>query len=169
MTTASQLITEDTIRALSPGLVAFAYRRVGQRQDAEDLVQETWVSALRSASTFEGRSSLRTWLVTILSRRIAETYRRRRTYESFDEQDFLDDGCSAPERMDLERAASAASQALVRLTHDERTAFTLCDVQEFDREEACESLGVTRGHLRVLLHRGRHKIEVALRARGLAA
>ncbi|MDB4973923.1 MAG: polymerase sigma-54 factor RpoN [Myxococcaceae bacterium] len=169
MTTATQLITPQAIRELSPSLVAFAYRRLGQRQDAEDLVQDTWVSALRSAPTFEGRSSLRTWLVTILSRRIAERYRRARAWEPFDEDSFVALPEQAPERLDLELAAQVATSALASLTDDERVAVTLCDVNDFDREQACESLGVTRGHLRVLLHRGRHKLEAELTARGIAA
>jgi DNA-directed RNA polymerase specialized sigma24 family protein len=53
------------------------------------------------------------------------------------------------------------------LTELERRAVTLCDVDDLDRDEASEAMGVTRGHLRVLLHRGRHKLEASLRAEGI--
>ena len=55
------------------------------------------------------------------------------------------------------------------LTELERQAVTLCDVQDLDRDEASERMGVTRGHLRVLLHRGRHKLEASMRASGVGA
>ena len=168
-----EALSEKAIRELSPGLIAYAYRRVGQRQDAEDLVQETWYSALRSMPTFEGRSSLRTWLVTILSRRIAERYRRRRTYEPFEEEAHAT-LTSLPteneiEKLDLELAAQVASSAFGSLSEVEQRAIELCDVNDEDRDRVAEDMGVTRGHLRVLLHRGRHKLEAALRAQGIAA
>ena len=53
------------------------------------------------------------------------------------------------------------------LTDLERRAVTLCDVEDLDRDEASERMGVTRGHLRVLLHRGRHKLEASLKASGI--
>jgi RNA polymerase sigma-70 factor (ECF subfamily) len=167
---ASPLITSATIQELSPGLFAFAYRAVRQREEAEDLVQDTWISALRTAGSFEGRSSLRTWLVSILRRRIADRFRRSRPAESFEEDKLAAAYGSTPaeERLGDYEAATIAAKAMDELTELERTAVTLCDVQDFDRDEASERMGVTRGHLRVLLHRGRHKLEAALEAEGLA-
>jgi RNA polymerase sigma-70 factor (ECF subfamily) len=162
--TSTPLITAQAVRELSPSLLAFAYRRVGQRQEAEDLVQDTWFSALRSAPTFEGRSSLQTWLVTILRRRIAERYRRRHASERFEEDDFEVELECRSERLDLALAASVALAALSSLTEQERQAVTLCDVDDLERDVASASLGVTRGHLRVLLHRGRHKLVSSLQA-----
>ncbi|HEX5655990.1 MAG TPA: sigma-70 family RNA polymerase sigma factor [Polyangiales bacterium] len=169
MATAAAVITPSTIQELSPGLFAFAYRAVRQREEAEDLVQDTWISALRTVPSFEGRSSLRTWLVSILRRRIADRYRRDRPSEELQEDRLAIDGSAAEERLGDHEAANLATAAMAELTELERRAVMLCDVQDLDRDEASEQLGVTRGHLRVLLHRGRHKLEVALRANGIAA
>ncbi len=169
MATAAAVITPSTIQELSPGLFAFAYRAVRQREEAEDLVQDTWISALRTVPSFEGRSSLRTWLVSILRRRIADRYRRERASEELQEERFAFDGSAPEERLGDHEAATIATAAMAELTDLERQAVLLCDVQDKDRDEASEALGVTRGHLRVLLHRGRHKLEVALRANGVAA
>jgi RNA polymerase sigma-70 factor, ECF subfamily len=152
------LFDGDVVRELGPGLLAQAYRRVGNRQDAEDLVQEMWCSALRSASGFEGRSSLRTWLGTILMRRIAERFRRGRVLSSFDEESFTPDSEPGFERHDLELAQRLTAGALATLSLQERAAFRLCDLEEVEREHACEQLGITRGHLRILLHRARRKL-----------
>lgn len=166
---AAPLITPTTIEELSPGLFAFAYRAVRQREEAEDLVQDTWISALRTVPSFEGRSSLRTWLVSILRRRIADRFRRDRPAEPFEEEKVSADNQAPEDRLGAYEAANIAARAMDALTDLERTAVTLCDVQDLDRDEASERMGVTRGHLRVLLHRGRHKLEAALEAEGVTA
>lgn len=162
-------ITPATIQELSPGLFAFAYRAVRQREEAEDLVQETWVSALRTVARFEGRSSLRTWLVSILRRRIADRFRRARPAEVLEEERLAGDGRAAEDELDTFEAATIAANAMGELTELERSAVTLCDVHDLDRDEASAQLGVTRGHLRVLLHRARQKLGAALKASGVAA
>jgi len=163
------LITPSAIRDLTPGLFAFAFRVVRQREEAEDLVQDTWSSALRSAPSFEGRSSLRTWLISILRRRIADRFRRSHPCELFEEEAYAHDDSPANDQLDARIAANIATRAMSELTALEREAVTLCDVQDYDRDEACERMNVTRGHLRVLLHRGRHKLEMSLRRSGVGA
>jgi RNA polymerase sigma-70 factor (ECF subfamily) len=166
-TLAAPLITSNTIQELSPGLFAFAYRAVRQREEAEDLVQDTWMSALRTVPSFEGRSSLRTWLVSILRRRIADRFRRARPIEPLEEERHAAEPAAPENRLDAYEAATIAAQAMSDLTDLERRAVTLCDVQDLDRDEASQAMGVTRGHLRVLLHRGRHKLEASLKASGI--
>ena len=168
-TLAAPIITSSTIQELSPGLFAFAYRAVRQREEAEDLVQDTWMSALRTVPSFEGRSSLRTWLVSILRRRIADRFRRSRPVEPLEEERHAGEPVAHEERLDAFEAATLATRAMEELTELERRAVTLCDVQDLDRDEASHVMGVTRGHLRVLLHRGRHKLEASLKAAGVEA
>jgi RNA polymerase sigma-70 factor, ECF subfamily len=161
------LITTQAIEDLSPGLFKFALRMVRRREEAEDLVQETWFSALQTAQTFEGRSSLRTWLTSIMRRRIADRFRRTRTTELLLEENHASDDASAAEQLDTCVAAAMAGEALANLTEQERVAITLCDIEELERDEASERMGITRGHLRVLLHRGRQRVAHSLRTRGV--
>jgi RNA polymerase sigma-70 factor (ECF subfamily) len=161
------LINTNTIAELSPGLFAFAYRAVRQREEAEDLVQDTWISALRTVPSFEGRSSLRTWLVSILRRRIADRFRKERPAEQFEEEKVAVEAEAPEQRIDTYDTAQIAARAMDELSDLERTAVQLCDVEDMDRDEASAKMAVTRGHLRVLLHRGRHKLEANLRAQGL--
>lgn len=160
-------INTETIDELSPALFRFALRFVHRREEAEDLVQETWLSALRGVQSFEGRSSLRTWLNGILRRRAADHFRKEKHTDVLDED--YDAGYSVPLVENLESAATAslAARALAALPLLEQTAITLCDVEDFDREEAARRMGVTRGHLRVLLHRGRQKLAQRLEAQGV--
>jgi RNA polymerase sigma-70 factor (ECF subfamily) len=160
-------INAQTIDEHSPGLLRFALRYVRRHEEAEDLVQETWLSALRGAPRFEGRSSLHTWLKGILRRRAADHYRKQRRTDPLEEA--LEPGYSLAlaEQLDSVNAAGLAAQAMGELTLLEQTAITLCDIEECDREQAAERMGVTRGHLRVLLHRARQKIVARLQAQGV--
>ena len=160
-------LTPGQISELTPSLFAYAYRVVRRADEAEDLVQDTWISAMRTLPKFEGRSSLRTWLVSILRRRIADRYRRVKPTEALEEA--RREVAHVPDpvaEMDQSSASSAVLGALDSLTDLERRAVVACDVQDMDREDAAESLGVTRGHLRVLLHRGRQKLRDQLTEQG---
>lgn len=153
-------IDKRLVRELGPGLLSFAQRTVGDRAVAEDLVQEMWLGALRSAGRFEGRSSVRTWLTTILRRRIAERYRRGHVHEAFDEDEVLlelDD----VDPLVAQEEARQARQLLSELDGREQLALTLCTIEDVDRDEVCAQLGVTRGHLRVLLHRASQKARLS--------
>ena len=161
------IIDATTIREHSPALLSFALRVLHQREEAEDMVQETWISALKSVPTFEGRASLRTWLTRILQRRLADRFRKLRSYAQLDE-DALVAAVSAPEaRFDARQMAELSARTLEVLSPLERRAIML-DVQQLDRDEVAERLGVTRGHLRVLLFRGRQKLKAALREAGFS-
>ena len=165
--TQTALITRQMIEELSPSLLNIALRKVARRADAEDLVQETWSSALCTVSTFEGRSTLRAWVIGILRRRIADHYRRERPSTELEETDYASPLRSPVEHHDWQEAAKGALGAFGELTALERTAITLCDLQDFDRDEAAEQMGIQRGYVRVLLHRARNKVETALRDQGL--
>jgi RNA polymerase sigma-70 factor (ECF subfamily) len=165
--TSTELISSQTIAALSPGLLSFALRSIKRREDAEDLLQEMWISALRSAATFDGRSSLRTWLTSILRRRMADFYRRERHVATLDEEAHESPWRPLTEQYEHEQAVTLAARAMAELSGLERTAITLCDVQDLDREEAALHMQIERGYLRVLLHRGRGKLELALRDQGI--
>jgi RNA polymerase sigma-70 factor, ECF subfamily len=164
---ASVEINAQTVDELSPALFRFAMRFVRRREEAEDLVQETWLSALRGAPSFEGRSSLRTWLNGILRRRAADHYRKTRHTDTLGDDFDVGYFVSVAEQLDSASAAQLVTQAMSELSLMEQTAITLCDIDDCDRDEAAARMGVTRGHLRVLLHRARQKIQQRLEAQGV--
>ena len=169
-TAAASVIDEATIRQLEPTLVGYARRRVGSADVAADLVQDTWMAALRNIDSFAGRSSLRTWLVSILRRKIVDLYRRDRNSVSFLEERHGDTWIPKLDgRIDDEAAVQEVGKALEHLPEKERQAITYIDVLDLEREEAASKMRVTRNHLRVLLHRGRLKLRATLESRDIAA
>jgi len=168
--TAVAHIEEDVVRAVEPVLLGFAFRAVRQTDLARDLVQQTYVAALEAHATFEGRSSLRTWMVGILSRKIVDHYRRTRREVLMDiaeDPDPLSTFAPAPtqepeKRLDRNRAMQVVERGLGELKELERLAVLMCDVEHVGRPEVCNALGIRPTHLRVLLHRGRHKLRKTL-------
>ena len=69
-------LTEETMRELGDVLHSYAKRAVGDPDTAADLVQETALAAMRGATSFQGRSSVRSWLLGILSHKVMDHYRR---------------------------------------------------------------------------------------------
>jgi RNA polymerase sigma-70 factor, ECF subfamily len=163
-------ISDATIRQVEPVLTAFAVRAVRHRALAQDLVQETYLAAIESRDSFQGRSTLRTWMVGILVRKIVDHFRRNKREVLVDEVPelaaptrFATQPYVAPDRkLDDKTAMGVIDRALPGLSELERMAVLACDVEQLDRDEACNALGVQPTHLRVLLHRGRHKLRKAL-------
>jgi len=140
-------------------LLARASRYV-DRSIAEDLVQATFIAALENADSFEGRARPTTWLVGILTRKIADHYReggrRRRLLDSATELTP-----SAPpdptETLDDHRYRQRLQRGLETLTARERDLI-LGAIDDTARAEDSARLGISRSHLRVLWHRAAKKL-----------
>jgi RNA polymerase sigma-70 factor (ECF subfamily) len=154
-------VTDELVLSMHPALLRIAKGMVGYDDVAQDVVQDTWISALRSIHTYEGRSGLLTWLVGILRRRVVD--HRRRTRRVVQEVTESMEGIEWPLSSVVERAEAREQVARLDatmevLTERERAALMLCEVQGFTREEVAAKLAVSRVHLRVLLHRARYRV-----------
>ncbi len=153
---------EPELKQLEPVLFRFALRATRDPELSRDLTQDALLAAVAQGSTFAGRSSLRTWVVGILSHKIIDHFRRRGTRPLEDENDA--ELLATPSSEDVERVVAARQQlaaverALKELPDLERLALMLVDVEGVEREDSCRALGVTATHLRVLLHRGRNRL-----------
>jgi RNA polymerase sigma-70 factor (ECF subfamily) len=159
------IIDTNTFSTVHPVLMGYAQRAVRQHELARDLVQETWLAGARHLGSFDGRASFRTWMVGILKHKIIDHFRRADRELGIDVELV-----SEPENdahLDWTRALAVVRDELHRLPELQRRAVELCDVQGVSRDEAAQCLGVERGHLRVLLHRGRNRLREALQAAGV--
>jgi RNA polymerase sigma-70 factor (ECF subfamily) len=159
---------------------------------ADEIVQETWIAVLRGIAGFEGRASLRTWLVRILIN-IARTHgareHRQVPFSAFADPDadggeaavdpsrfqgpdgrFPGGWVSFPERWDEQpevrflstEGVGAARQAIAALPPTQREVVTLRDVEGWSSDEVAQALAISPGNQRVLLHRGRSRVRTAL-------
>ena len=144
---------------------------LGDRQSAEDLTQETYLRAFASLHRFEGRSSVRTWLLTIARRVCADAVRsrRRRRLTLVGEERDLE--LLGPAAGGGDPVADGASMAdlLARLDPDRREAFVLTQLLGLPYAEAAEVAGCPVGTIRSRVARARADLVDFLGGVGSAA
>ena len=145
---------------MEPVLHRFAMRATRNADVAKDLTQDALLAAVQGG--FEGRSSLRTWVIGILSHKIVDYFRTAstRAREGDEDPDLVATASSrGAERVAMAKQRLAqVDRALATLPERERLALLLVDVEELERDEACAALEVSAENLRVLLHRGRNRL-----------
>lgn len=157
------------VRQYHAPLVRLAESMVPSRAVAEEVVQDTWLGVVRGVAAFEGRSSFRTWLFHILANR-ARSAGVREHRSAPVEPDTLSDRFDrsgawaeppAPwtddtdARVDAVTLAARVKSCLPRLPGPQRQVVLLRDVEGLPAADVCAMLGISDGHQRVLLHRGR--------------
>ena len=156
---------EEIYRAHSGRLYSVACRMVGNQTDAEDLLQEIFLTAHRKLDSFRGESTLGTWLYRLATNLCLDHLRSRaartnQLTDALDDEHGLSDVSSRGladrtlARMDLERA-------LAQLPDGCRAAFVLHDVEGLEHREVAEALGIAEGTSKSQVHKAR------LRLRGL--
>lgn len=162
-------------------LFRYALTRTGCREIAADLVQDTFVAAVQSASKFDGRSSRSTWLFAILRRRVADHYRSQfRRGESTRKVDPESDSTASisasggvsshgkewpddPSRLcEEEEFQTTLANCLAKLPETLAEPFILRHVNEKSPKEIREHLGISATNLSMRLHRARIAIRDCL-------
>ena len=154
---------ETIYRRHSPSVYNLAYRMVGNRAEAEDLLQEIFLQAYNKLSSFEGRAAFGTWLYRLAVNRCLDHLRsaasqRQSLTKSFEESpEPLAVHETTWHRLDLERA-------ILQLPHSYRSAFLLYDVEGLGHREVADILGVAEGTSKSLVHKARLKLRGLLGA-----
>jgi len=164
-------------------LCRVAATRVRSRAAAEEVVQDTWLGAIDGLERFEGRSSVKTWLFSILDHQAAKKIEREARAVPFSSvtapgpdgapgAPFEDLGADralwagrdeSPEgRMLWKEAVSVAARAIDALPPRERQVIRMRTIEDLPAADVCEALGITAGHQRVILHRARAKVRAAV-------
>jgi RNA polymerase sigma-70 factor (ECF subfamily) len=158
-------------------LVRFAESMVPSRAVAEEVVQDTWLGVVKGIDRFEGRSSVKTWLFSILSNRARTAGAREARTVPVGDDDELEGRFDAagqwsrpPEpwadqvdnRMIAGELAGKIRELLPSLPDSQRQVVILRDLEGVDAMDVCELLGISAGNQRVLLHRGRSRLRSLL-------
>jgi RNA polymerase sigma-70 factor (ECF subfamily) len=183
-----EAVFADLVTAYSTSLLRLAQDFVRTRSVAEEVVQETWLAVLNGIDRFEERSSLKTWIFRILVNKAKTRGMREARTVPFSaltvegdepavpEERFrgLDDQwpghwASPPRPLDTlpeprllgREVRQHLVAALETLPDTQRVVVTLRDVAGWDADEVCDTLGLSEGNQRVLLHRGRARLRAA--------
>ncbi|HVA63852.1 MAG TPA: RNA polymerase sigma factor [Terriglobales bacterium] len=158
------------VDAYSARLFRMAYRMTGQTQDAEDLVQETFLRAYRHRDRFEARSNLGTWLYRICVNASLDHLRQRRSGErSLDDPNPASAAepvvspAAGPERLTLSgELARQVQAAMADLTPVERAAFAMRHYENLSIAEIGAALGLRDAAAKNTIFRGVRKLRRAL-------
>src|SRR6516165_6852081 len=165
---------EEEALELSDQVYRVARRLVGSREEAEDLVQQTYERAFRSWKQFTPGTNLRAWLLRILTNLNIDRGRRvQRTpdLQPLEEGDYFLynklESTLGDENPDEERVVERLSQnsvveALSEISHDFRDVVVLVDIGEFSYAEAAQILDIPVGTVMSRLHRGRRILKQRL-------
>lgn len=167
----------ELVQTYHVSLKYFAIAIIGDGQ-AEETVQEAWLAVMRNIDGFEGRSSLKTWLFTIVGNEAKTRLRRSKREISIDSMEggelfapdrFLADGhwAQAPGAWHDDSPEALLSQedfqrclekTLAALPATQRTALLMRDQDGLDLDAICNLLGVSASNIRVLVHRARVRV-----------
>jgi RNA polymerase sigma-70 factor (ECF subfamily) len=147
---------------------------------AEEVVQEAWISIYRALPRFEGRSTLKTWIYTIVGNQAKSRLRKESRTIALEDIGQAETGYLSGERFepgggwrqppalwDMESPDSMLEEAQLRrciehtlsaLTQVQRAVFTLRDIEQQSLDDICNILGVSDSNVRVILHRARIKL-----------
>jgi len=161
----------------SADIYAVLYRITESAEDAADLTQETFLSALRSIRSFRGDSELKTWLTRIAinhSRNRFRWWKRRRrdatvsldarigdTDSSIGDL-IVGDGESAEEAVLRQEREAALRKALAEMREHYREAIVLCDIEGYSYEEIAAALEINLGTVKSRIARGREELRKRL-------
>ncbi|MBT4337971.1 MAG: sigma-70 family RNA polymerase sigma factor [Bacteroidetes bacterium] len=170
-------------------LFNYASGRIYNQETAEDIVQETFLSAYKARNNFKGKSSERTWLVSILKNKIIDFYRKKANNPELSDYDFeletdqddspfISEGAfkghwkdgqgpgnwhlSALSKMESEEFYAVLHLCLSLLPVKWSSAFSLKFLEDLESEKVCKHLNISASNLWVIMHRARLQLRVCM-------
>jgi RNA polymerase sigma-70 factor (ECF subfamily) len=161
-------------------LFNYTISRVNDKEMAQDLVQDTFLAGLKSMKNFKGEASERTWLISILKRKIIDHYRKinsnkgkaevRITYnnDAETEGDWLEEQVADPfdktaeDKLQNEELGDAIYNCLSKLPEKQAEVFRMKTIEGYETEVICNELNITASNLWVIIHRARTAMAACL-------
>ena len=167
-----ELAFEELVRRETRHLLAVARRLLRNDDDAQDAVQQAFLSAFRALPSFNGQSRITTWLHRIVTNAALMKLRTRgrRPEDSIDDllPSYLEDGhhveqfsewaLPADRRLLQRETRARVRDAINRLPDSYRTVLMLRDIEELSTEETAQALGVNANTVKIRLHRARQAL-----------
>jgi RNA polymerase sigma-70 factor, ECF subfamily len=167
---------EELIEKYKQPITNLIYRTIRDATEAEDLAQNVFVQAFKSAERYRVSAKFSTWLFTI-ARNLCLNELRRRSRHPADSLDMSHPDqedqplrqyedkreLSAPDRLLQDELGTKIDQAIAALPENQRTALLLCREEELSYEDIAEILGCSLSATKSLIHRGRETLKQQLK------
>lgn len=168
----NELNPELWVDSYSDYLYNYTIVRVNDHEVAQDLISETFLAGLKSMENFKGEATERTWLISILKRKIIDHYRKinskkgkaevRVSYKAEDQEgDWLEEQVedqfdkTAEDQMENEELGEAIFKCLQSLPEKQAAIFRMKTIDGFDTEVICNEFDITPSNFWVIIHRAR--------------
>jgi RNA polymerase sigma-70 factor (TIGR02943 family) len=168
-----QINPNKWIDLYSDYLFNYTITRVKDRETAQDLIQETFFAGLKSMKNFKGEASERTWLISILKRKIIDHYRKINSnkgkaevrmnfnFDGENEGDWLEERVADPfdktaeDTLENTELGLAIHNCISKLPSKQAQVFKMKTLLGYETETICNELGITASNLWVIIHRAR--------------
>lgn len=167
-----QLNPNKWVNLYSDYLFNYTITRVNDREIAKDLIQDTFFAGLKSLKNFKGEASERTWLISILKRKIIDYYRKinsnkgkaevRMSYIKDDqegewlEERVEDEGyLNAEQILENSELGDAIYDCMEKLSDKQAKVFKMKTILGYETDDICNELNITASNLWVIIHRAR--------------
>lgn len=161
-----ELSFEQIAKELSPPLLRYLQRYVGERTVGDDLLQETLIRMARGLPGFAGRSSLKTWAFAIATHVAADYFRdpeRRLHIVELDEAaELADTDRSTDERLVVDEMNTCVRQVIDSLPEAYRAALVLHDLEDLTAQQIAEICNCSLAATKIRIHRARNRLKDAL-------
>ena len=159
---------EQLVKDLSPLLLSYLRRYVGDFVLAEDLLQETLIRIARGLPAFEGRSSVKTWAFSIATRVAADHFRkpahRVRIVDLDETPDLTDSAPSIEQRLVIDEMNACVRKVIDSLPEDYRAALVLHDLEGLTAAQVAEICDSSLSTAKIRIFRARLRLRKALEA-----
>lgn len=174
LTLDKEKLFQEELLPHADALYNFAYHLTFNEEDANDLVQDTYLKAYRFINSFDSGTNAKAWLFKILKNGFINEYRKKKKEPNkVDYEDIIayqdadeDKGAIAPDfREDIfdNMMGDEITIALDKLPVDSKTVILLCDIEDFSYEEIAKILDIPIGTVRSRLHRARNMLKDSLK------
>ena len=170
---------ENWVDRYSDYLYNYTIVRVNDHEMAQDLISETFLAGLKSKDNFKGDASERTWLISILKRKIIDHYRKinsskgkaeiRVNYsDEAAEGEWLEEKVKDPfdrtaeDTMENEELGMAILNCMDTLDERQAKIFKMKTIENYDTEAICNEFNITPSNLWVIIHRARRAMAICL-------
>jgi RNA polymerase sigma-70 factor (ECF subfamily) len=180
----TQIDTSKWVDSYADMLFNYANVRINDHDLAKDLVQDTFVSALKGIDNFQGKSTVKTWLFSILKRKIIDHWRKQESRKTNPMSFFSKDGMMKGGFLEGYQPQGKLSEIEVDIENTElRTAISSCIsvlpakwkgivvdklVEERESEDVCNDHEITASNLWVIIHRAKLQLRDCLEKKWFA-
>ena len=177
----NELNPNQWINAYADALYSYTLVRVNDSGLAEDIVQETFLSAWKARATYKGEASEKSWLFTICKNKIIDHYRKKARdiiqpmSDTSPSDGFFDDAehwtqedkpadwsMNFTEKIDNKEFYKVLTGCKKKLQQIQQTVFSMKYMEDMDSAEICKALGITASNYWVLIHRAKLQLRTCL-------